>query len=399
MQIPFDGIMTLLIFLVGIPALILQLISSAERRAVIKKEGLDVKSFLIKAIIVLAIGMSLQFGLTIVLNSLNSKDVIKNLAEQFVWLCIFIVLFLLVLRVSKQVPEQYGRRERIIEKLAKDVLLESKTKSRIAGGTFSDLANLGKQCEPGQEREMVINAFKDLVKDTLGSPKYKGDSFEALIDELVHMLVANPEPKDLSNYDLTIKTLSAILSHNQVETEDDKQRALHAISKLGRTLIIHFKSVERDNIILDYIDSMELALNKKGMLTEVSQALFEIGVCAIEEDQDFMVVAVLDKMTSLAEKYSLLPDEFVADMLGLLAYFWAKGGSRKEHANLKLIDVKKHLPKDLVLSFEVARSHCIKTMYFGVADELAHMRDALKLEKKPRNKKSDNSRKSRSRPK
>lgn len=387
MQIPFDGIMTLLIFLVGIPAIILQLISSAERRVVAKKEGLDVNSFLIKAIIVLTIGMLLQFALTFALDKLKYNDVTKNLVEQSVWLCIFIALFILVLRVSKQVPEQYGRREKIIEKLTKDVLRESKIKGRIAGGTFSDLANLGKQCEPGQEREMIINAFKDLVKSMLASPEYKGDSFESLIEELVHMLVYNPEPKDLNNYDTTIKILSAILSADKrIRTSDDKQRALHAISKLGRTLIIHFNSVERDNIILDYVDSLEFALAKREMLTEVSQAIFEIGVCAVQEDQDFMVVAALDKMTSLAEHYAPLPDEFIADMLGLLASFWAKGGSRKELADLKLKEVKKILSKDIVLSLEGARSHCMKTMYFDVADELTELLETLRPQRKFRKK-------------
>lgn len=385
MQIPFDGILTLLVFLVGIPAIILQLISVAERRAVIKKQGLDVQSFLKKAIVVVLIGLLFQFLFMFFLE--NYKDVIRNFVEQFIWLCIFGTLFYLVIKISEQIPEQYGRREKIVEKLTHDVLNESKRKGHIAGGTFNDLANLGKQCEPGQEREMIINAFKDLVKSMLASPEYKGDSFESLIEELVHMLVANPEAKDLSNYDTTIKILSAVLSaDNRPGTDDDKQRALHAISKLGRTLIIHFKSVERDNIILDYVDSLEFALTKREMLTEVSQALFEIGVCAVKEGQDFIVVAALDKMTSLAENYSPLPDEFVADMLGLLASFWAKGGSRKELANLKLEEVKKLLSKDLVLSFEDTRSHYMKTMYFDVADELTDMMKTLRPGRKSRKK-------------
>jgi hypothetical protein len=274
----------------------------------------------------------------------------------------------------------------LVEKLTNDVLVESRVRGRISGRSYNDLAYLGKQCEAGEEREMVVIAFKYLVKEMLTSPKYNGDSFESLIEDLVHILVATPEPKDLGNYDITIKILSAVLSANKA-IGDDRQRAIHAISKLGRTLIIHFKSVERDNIILDYIDSLEFALTKKEMLTEVSQALFEIGVCAVKEDQDFMVVATLDKMTSLAENYSPLPDEFVADMLGILASFWAKGGSRRELSNLKLKEVGEFLPKDIMSSVANARNHCMKTMYFDVADQLDHMIIALKSEKKPRKKK------------
>lgn len=386
MQIPFDGIMTLLVFLVGIPAIILQLISAAERRAILKKEGFDVQTFLRSAIGILILGLIVQFLLLFLLA--NSRDVIKNFFEQFVWLCIFGILFYLVIKVSKQFPEQYGRREKIVEKLTNDVLVESKEKGRITGESFKDLVSLGRQCDPGREREMVVNAFKELIKITLAKQSYKGDSFEALIGELVHMLASNPEPKDLENYDTTIKTFSAILSANgNLETADDKQRAVHAISKLGRTLIIHFDSVERDNIILDYIDSLEFALTKKGMLTEVSQAIFEIGICAIEENQDFIAVAAIDKMTSLAEIYRPLPNEFIADMLGLLAHFWNKGGSRREFAETKFCEVEKYLSGDRIASFEYARIHCIQTMYFDVADELTQMAEVFKSPIKPRRKK------------
>lgn len=385
MEIPFDGILTLLIFLVGIPALVLQLISAAERRAAMKKDALDVRSSLLIALAVIIVGLIAQFLLSLFLY--RSADTNKKLLEQLIWLGIFIPLIILVLGVAKRIPEQYGRREKIIDKLTQDVLRESEGKGRIGGGTFNDLANLGKQCDPGQEREMVVNAFKELAKATYVHPQYQGDSFEGLIDELVHVLASNPEPKDLVNYDTAIKILSAILSaDNHFGADHDKQRAVHAISKLGRTLIIHFDSVERDNIILDYIDSLEFALTKKAMLIEVSQALFEIGICAIEEQQDFMVVAALDKMTSLAEGYPPLPREFVADMLGLLAHFWARDGSRKEFANTKLCEVEKFLPKDLVSSLDEARLHCKQTMYFDVADELTQMIEISRVPPKRRKK-------------
>ena len=383
MEIPFDGILTLLIFLVGIPALVLQLISSAERRAAMKKDGLYVRSPLYIALAVISVGLLVQFWYTYASND-DSSGSFRSMVQQGIWLVIFTPLFVLVLAVAKRIPEQYGRREKIIEKLTQDVLKEANAKGRIAGGTFNDLANLGQQCDPGQEREMVVDAFQRLVKATIKRPEYNGDSFEVLIDEFVHMLAANPEPKDLGNYNTAIKILSEILS---ARGDLDKQRAVHAISKLGRTLIIHFNSVERDNIILDYIDSLEFALTKREMLTEVSQALFEIGICAVEENQDFMVVATVDKMTSLAENYSTLPNEFVAHMLGLLAHFWARGGSRKEFVETKLRELEIFLLKDRIASLEAAKVHCQQTMYFDVADELAQMIEIAKTQAKPRRKK------------
>jgi hypothetical protein len=383
MEIPFDGILTLLIFLVGIPALVLQLISAAERRAAVKKEGLDVRSSLTVALIVVVIGVVVQFWYTYSTNSSDSKSII----QQVIWVGTFIPLIILVLRVAKTIPEQYGRREKIVEKLTREVLEGLQSKARVGGGTFADLANLGKQCDPGQEREMVVNALKEIVKVVIAKPAYKGDSFETLTDELVHMLASDPEPKDLNNYDIAIKILSAILSAQPLSgTEDDKRRAIHAASKLGQTLIVNFKSVERDNIILEYIDSLELALPQREMLTEVSQALFEIGVCAVKEGHDFVFVAALDKMTALAEAYPPLPSEFVTDLLGLIAHYWVKEGSRNRLARDKFQEVRKFLGKPILPMLETAERHLVNTMYFDEADRLAHMAEDIRRERAEKNK-------------
>lgn len=395
MEIPFDGILTLLIFLVGIPALVLQLISAAERRAAMKRNGLDVQLFLRWAVYIILAGLMLQF---VVVHWLADKPQIgetdKGLVAQLLWLLVFIPLFYLAIRVSRQIPEQYGRREKIVEKLTQDVLKELQTKIRVGGATFADLANLGKHCDPGQEREMVVNALKDIVKAVIAKPAYKGDSFETLIDELVHMLASDPEPKDLNNYDIAIKILSAILSaQSQAGTEDDKRRAVHAASKLGQTLITNFKSVERDNIILEYIDSLEFALPQRDMLTEVSQALFEIGVCAVREGHDFVFIAALDKMTALAETYPPLPSEFVTDLLGLIAHYWVKEGSRNRLARDKFNEVRKFLESPILPILETAGAHLVKTMYFDEADKLAQMTGDIKGEEAEKKRPKGKSRK------
>jgi hypothetical protein len=389
MEIPFDGILTLLIFLVGIPALVLQLISAAERRAAMKRNGLDVQLFLRQAIVIICIGFVLQFAFGHWLaGKPDIQDGDKKLIEQFLWLLIFIPLFYLAIQVSQRIPEQYGRRERIVEKLTLDVLQETQQKGRIGGSAFADLADLGKQCDPGQERQMVVNALMQIVKTMLANPYYKGDSFETLIDELVHMLASDPEPRDLINYETAIKILSAILSaHPQAESDYDRQRAVHAVSKLGQSLIVHFNSVERDNIILEYIDSLEFALSKREMLTEVSQALFEIGACAVREKHDFVFVAALDKITALAGSSPPLPDEFVTDLLGLISHYWAEDGSRKKLAQGRFGEVKQFFRGPLPIILERSRKHLISTMYFDEADKLSQMADEIiqeKVKKKPK---------------
>lgn len=379
MDIPFDALLTVLIFLVGIPALILQLISPAERHAALKKGRLDVRSFLKKALIFIAVGILVQLLLSI--PPLGNTDMLQ-LLRQLAWVILFGFLFALALDIAQKIPEQYGRREKIIETLTRDVLSELPKRKRlnVSGETFSDLANLGKHCEAGQERGMVTQALMEIVNAALVDSRYTGDSFETLIEELVHILAFNPEAKDLYNYRTALNILATILAANHsAETDDDKRRAVHAISHLGRTLIVNFKSVERDNVILAYVDALEFALPKSNMFTEVSQALFEIGVCAAQAEHDFVAVAALDKLTSLASRHSMpLPDEFVADMFGPLVRYWGMDGSRKEYAIRKFEETKKFLGKNKIQTLKKAQSHLVATMYFDEADKLGEMIRKLK---------------------
>jgi hypothetical protein len=379
MDIPFDALLTLLIFLVGIPALILQLISPTERHAVLKNGRLDVRSFLKRALIFIAGGILVQLLLFIL--PIRNEDMLQ-LLRQLAWVILFVFLFALALDIAQKIPEQYGRREKIVDTLRRDVLNELPKRKRlnVSGETFSDLANLGKHCEAGQERGMVAQAFMEIVNATLADSRYTGDSFETLIEELVHMLAFNPEAKDLYNYRTALDILCTVLAANHsAETDNDKRRAVHAISHLGRTLIVNFKSVERDNAILAYVDSLEFALSKPNMFTEVSQALFEIGICAAQTEHDFVAVAALDKLTSLAERQSPpLPVEFVADMFGLLAHYWGMDGSRKEYAIHKFEETKKFLGKNRIQILKKAQSHLVSTMYFDEADKLGEMIGKLK---------------------
>lgn len=391
MDIPFDGLLTLLIFLVGIPALILQLISPIERQVVQKKGRLDVRSFLQKAGRIIGLGIVVQMLFTLWLHE-READANQQIIQQFIWMAVFGFLFYLAWIISQQIPQQYGRREKIVENLTQDILDELKNRKRlnVSGETFNDLANLGKHCEAGQEREIVVRAFMKIAQSVLEDSRYAGDSFETFIDELTHMLAFNPEARDLYNYRTTMDIFSSILAADRSTTiMDDKRRAVHAISRLGRTLIVNFQSVERDNVILAYINSLDLVLNKPHMLTEISQALFEIGLCAVEAGHDFVAVAALDKLTSLAERQSPpLPVEFVADLFGLLAHYRAMGGSRREFANRKFEETKAFLGENVIQALKDAQKHLVKTMYFEEADKLGELIEDINLKPRSRQKKN-----------
>ena len=380
MEIPFDAILTLLIFLVGIPAVILQLISAAERRVIVRKEKIDVNSFLLIAIGIFLIGFIFQLGLAWYANG-KPEFQLEKLLEQIIWLFTFAALFGLALHVVKKIPEQFGQREKIIENLSKDILQDAGENCKISGDAFDDLVNLGVQCEAGEEREMIVSQLSDFVLLLLSCENYNGDSFEQLIEELIRILVSNPTAQDLNCYALSIRMFSEILSHDATNLHmDDKRRALSAISLLGQTMLEHFKSVQADKLILDYVDTTELAaLAEKDLLTDVSQVLFDLGICAANADQDFVAVAALDKLASLAEFHTPMPFEFSVDLLGLLSHFWVADKSRRIYAERKVARIESFLPKKLIPALEDAESHCYLTVQFDTADNLKEMRNAYAM--------------------
>lgn len=379
MDIPFDAILTLLIFLVGIPALILQLISSTERRVINKGGRLDVGSFLIRALLIILTGIALQIVFLLLLKNRVADD-LRSLIGQIIWLLVFTGLFYLAWIISQRIPKQYGRREEIIKTLQKDILSDLKKRKRlnVSGEAFDDLVSLGKHCEAGQEREMVVRAFLEIVNEVLTDARYNGDSLEMPIEELTHILAFNPEAKDLYNYRMAVDIFSSILAHDgAASSADDKRRAIHAVSHLSRTLMLNFQSVERDNVILAYLNSLDFVMRKANLLMEISQALFEMGICALKAGQDFIAVAVIDKLTSLAERQSPpLHPEFSSDLFGLLASCWVKDGSRRDFARRKFEDLKKLLGKPYLPRLREAQAHLIDTIYFDESDYLGQMIEA-----------------------
>jgi hypothetical protein len=391
MEIPFDAIFTLMIFMVVTISSVLQAISPIERQVVQKKGRLDVRSFFRRAIWIVVIGIVAQ-AIYIWSTHIGDPGANQQIVQQLIWMAVFGFLFYLAWIISQQIPQHYGRREKIVESLTQDILDELKNRRRlnVSGETFNDLANLGKHCEAGQEREIVVKAFMKIAQSVLADSRYGGDSFETFIDELTHMLAFNPEARDLYNYRTTMDIFSSILAADRSTTiTDDKRRAVHAISRLGRTLIVNFQSVERDNVILAYINSFDLVLNKPHMLTEISQALYEIGHSAMEAGHDFVAVSALDKLTSLAGRLSPpLPVEFVADLFGLLAHYRAMGGSRREFANRKFEETKAFLDENAIQALKDAQKHLVKTMYFEEADKLGELIEDINPKPKPRQNKN-----------
>lgn len=372
--IPFDGIITLLIFLIGIPALVLQFMAADVRRVIMKKITIPKE---------VATGGMVAF--TIVVISIGFAE-FSSIRQDVVWSVMFLVLFMIVGYTTVQVQYKYGWREVVISSLK-----ESATKKlHQTGGQLDtdDLLNLieiGKQSEAGPDREVVLKALQDLTNETCVHEDYHGDALVSLIDGLVKMLSIRPVAEDIQNYQIAVDILTMVLSSGSADQDSsliDQQHAVRALSALGQTFLSQIKlSISTDHILIDYEEALGLAVSHQpAMLTDVTQSLLEVGAVALEYGHYLFAVASFERLLSIIEEDSLKPDETLADLLGLAAHFWVSGASSRDFVQRRLSRIEDCLRETFPKSLEKARLHSQMTMRFDTADKLTQMGEELRHE-------------------
>jgi hypothetical protein len=378
--IPFDAAVTLLIFLVGIPALVLQFMAPDVRRVTMEKITFpkEVSIRLVIAVSLMLASVLLAWGLP------ASKD--------FIFATMLVGLFVIVAATTVQVQFRYGWRETVIATLKKKVLISLERHGRLDKEALQRIIEIGKQSEAGPDREVILEALDEIVARTRLHLVYDGDMLGSLVDGLVKMLVSQPAPEDTPNYQLAVRILIAILSAPNVKTLIDQQHAVRALSALGQTLLAEIAvTVGTDHIMMDYEEALGLAVTRHpSMLTDVTQSLLEVGAVALNHKHYLFAVATLERLLTIVEE-NLPSREALADLLGLLAHFWTDGESSREFAESRserigICAIKTEFPI-IHQAIQHAKLHSQMTMRFNTADKLAQMARDLKPNRKPRRKK------------
>lgn len=379
-DIPFDGIITLFVFLIGVPALVFQLMDPAIRRVVLKR-----RNFWIETPIYVVIAISIVAGaIALEVRFLNQNN--KSNAD-WVWSIMFLLLFAVTAVVAIRVPYYYGRRENIVCTLKKDAIKYMYRSGHIPDDGLTDLIDLAKQSDAGKDREVILLAFNDIVVNVCTHSNYRGDALETLINELVNILTAEPDPEDLRNFRAAAGIMTNIITLDggvPAMNLKDRQHAVRALSALEQTMLNNFTlSLGVDYILLDYVQALGLTSDRfSEMATDVSQALFEIGSVALEKKQTLIAVSALEKMLNLdiGECAHSRLDEFNADLLGLGAHFWTGGAMYKEFVRGRINEIVDMIKGPLLEKMDIASEHCQKTMQFDTAEKLSRMAKELRLE-------------------
>ena len=383
-NISFDVVVSLLLFLVGVPVLVLQFMSP-EIRTVLKVERRIIQVtafylFICLSIIIAAIWIEENWiGI--------EKD------KLWVWVYMYAALFAVVGFSSATVLSKYGFRENVLKDLTRQIVKDLSRTGKPNEERLRELIEIGKQSGPGPDREMILESMNNLVTTICKHDNYRGDSLENLIIGIVHVLATRPTVEDTRNYQIAAGILTTVLSskvHNGKEKKYvDQFHAVNAMSTLGQTMLAQEEfSAEADYILMDYEEALGLVVSvHPDLLSDVTQALLCMGSVALLHKRYLFAVATMERMLTLIESNQPVGSKPLAELLGLTAHFWCAGGSSKEFIKTRIERIKQLDSRSLPNVIEQARQRFQITMQFDTADKLAQMAKDQKPQRKPHRKK------------
>jgi hypothetical protein len=389
MNIPYDGIVTFLVFLIGIPALLLQTMTPEVRRAVMKQSATRV---LVQAgtplvmatfIVMYAFWMDSQLESGIPSLSTTPADAMSLIASLLIlplsrdqlWTDLIFILLAITAGSAILTVHKYGQRDQVILDLSRQVK-PSRTKARLNEQALMTLIELGEQSAPGGDKELVLEALNQVVHQVSSHPQYQGDSLETLTTKLVDILTADDRPGTARNFYTAAGILqSIVISASAKERTVDLMYAIRALGYLSRAALSHVASgMEIENMLMNCVGSLALAASlRPDMTTQASEELFKLGIVLLEKKQEFIAVHTLDTLLTLVWATAPAQGELVTDTLGLVSHFWTDGLTARQYATEKLGQLRGALAQDLCAALEDACKHCIKTTYFQTADNVQQM--------------------------
>lgn len=228
------------------------------------------------------------------------------------------------------------KREKVVKRLADELLKTLDAKRSIDTVALADLSYLGEHGRAGAEKEMVLNVIDGLVKTVQKEVRdheliYNGYELESLIRHIPLMLDNRAQPGDDENYRRAGELLTDIWRWVSVpKVTDDALSTREAL----RRLALQSVRLTTEDTVLGYL---EIAADCD------SQMVFDIGVASLEEKKYTLAVAALTKLEAMAEtsmrNQSPEAGHAMANAVGMAAHLAASAQSGAIRARMTLQDL------------------------------------------------------------
>jgi hypothetical protein len=373
-DIPFDAFVTLLVFLVGLPAVVLQTLPGETRQLLAKRARH------------LVLDTALPFGGAVAIVAGSGLAVrLGRIDPDLVWTGTLAALLVLGLVSGVRIIRRYGRPESVVRLLEREALSGVARRGRPEEELLHDLVEFGRHCEPGRGREWVLETLQALAERTFADPRYRGDQLEDLIAGVVDLVVSGaerPSPRNLATASGILRRTLRALDKAQGDTfrQADALHAIHATSRLTRAAL----STEPESSALRMVQALGVTgLRHPETSVAVSQVLYGMVAAALEVGKVLIAISALEHLITLLEANAPAEGELVADTLGAVAHFWASGATARAFARERLARIEGHLKSGLAAALEATEVHCAHRTLFRTADLVRALRASLAAESPP----------------
>lgn len=277
--------------------------------------------------------------------------------------------FLLAITYGLRLPQKY-KRSTVIDNFQKQMTEHFEKHGSLDPDALDDLVYLGEHGRAGDEKELVILAFKAVVAKVTTSERYTGRELKELLESLILILRNGTRPGSDRNYFLAAKLLKetwhevhhlgvAIISNN------DAQLAASLLRQLGIEAV---KTM-----------SEETALAYVGFAGDCAdqRTVYALGIEAFCTRRFLIASGALSKLESLAiptRNSMLAPNDATSALLGLLAYFVDYGEATRERARTFLARSRKRFSPSLDTCIKTALFYHYYNSNFDAVDRLIKMR-------------------------
>lgn len=373
---PRDTYITLLLFLLGVPALVFQMASDDVRRVLLNPRNLPRSSTLI---IPSAIAALLTITLLLVDNFWKDAHYDYTGLYQLGLVIMLLLACYVVGQVLRLVVKTF-----LVRSLARYALRQvRRRKGSFNNGLLGDLIILGQESTPGEEKSEVIQALERIVDGIIQLPDYEGNQLSELIHALADVVLEGAQPASIENLIQAMELLRKIKQayyhrrHEPAMCDVDLDAAYRLLSRLGCEAV-RFPVDGAAMVCVDVIQNSELIANPSA-----SQSMREIGIAAIEHNKILVATYALGYLDAVIFNSEALPEqrEIVHDYLGLLAFFWGHGLSGRKSASLYLVSLGQVAGVSLTNLIHQAIQHHRAVNRFAIADKIAEMWREMKKEK------------------
>jgi hypothetical protein len=231
---------------------------------------------------------------------------------------------------------------------------------------IEDIKYLGEQRKTGRDKARVIGVLGALAEKVQAHSLYEGNGLEDIIAAIEFILRKDP---DYHSFGTGIRTLRCIVENLQAPrfiSPGDMGLVLRALRRLGEI------TYTMDNIrpALLVLGTIRFVSNgKNGAFSDASLSFLEIGAIALNNKSFLVARGALSRLEAMMWPKQPLDAETSAAYLGLLAHFWVLKDSARRHALSSLEGV----------DFSPSREQCLidaqeihyKATRFETADNLS----------------------------